>query len=302
MIDKENILIVDNVNYHVDLIEPPCPFGGKIVKLRREFIFAKLDLSTSEQRLLFSAMSQFETESFLTNPEIIEKTMSDGKQDFDKLEQNDYDKHFCTVESRTILLSMYETARLTNTRNYEVLASSILQLQDNANVTFSRKQDGKTATEKLSMIERSRRYSFGDDRPDVLLITFTQSFMPYLVAFKNYDKLSMEHLCSFKSKYSYRYLQWFTAILGSKSAETLYITVDQLKDRLAIDPEAYKQHFVKRVVDGPIAEISKITDFDIKVVPERNSKKRGKPIERFKFIVKRKQEQESLPFDDDTFH
>jgi plasmid replication initiation protein len=287
------ILEIDNKLYDVNLIVKPNPLGGKIVKLKNEFVYARYFLEIQEQRLLFNAMSYFDTNPFLKD-EIVHDALFNPqlkKWDFNNITSKICDEYYCNHESRTIMLSVKNLIKKVGSRNYKAFDTAVDNLQKRVMIIDSTNNEGKKIKLQIIPIECLTKII---DKNNIL-ITFSQSFMPYLLAFCGYRSVDLEVLGKLTLKFSARYYHWFLHALeqkGKKQKASFELTVDSLRERLDIQPTEHKKNFYERVVKKAIDEINQTTPIRVEVLKiiktDKNGKNlRGNPYARLKFVVYR---------------
>ena len=93
-------MLVNAHKYDLGAICPPNKFGGQLVKLKNEFVFAKYSLEVQEQRLLFNAMSHFDINPFLKDKDVQDELQGDAsaRWDFSKVTQSLTDSYYSFIE------------------------------------------------------------------------------------------------------------------------------------------------------------------------------------------------------------
>lgn len=276
----------------LDVAEIPRPnvYGGEIVRLKHEFIYADFDLTVQEQRLLFYFMSKFGTEDFFRSPQALNAMCADGTWNYSKLTQKLTDEVFWCTEHRTLILSAYETAKIVQAskmKGYEVLENAVKTMQSKMLTIRGECRDGVIRRRTITPIECSMFYE--DDGKQKVVISFTQSFMPYVLALSNYEKLEIKTLKKFKSKYAARFYHWFQHQLANPTAKNeISITITELRSRFGIPDGALERHFFKRVIEGPINELIAETEMKVSIEKILDRNKRGQPLKKVTFKIKKK--------------
>ncbi len=284
---------IDNKTYRTDLIAPPLAAEAtSIVRIKNEFVFAKQTaMETSEQRLLFNAIARFDTSGFKEDDKVKRDTWDlkigeFGGPNYANITQNTCDEYFCTVEKRTIMLPVAEVLKFSGTRNYERLETAIEHLRTR-DITIVRKNE----TDQINLIERIRKVKI-DGAPAEILITFTQSFMPYVIALSGYRSVELQMLAKLRQKYSLRYYHWFSYQLGAKGEGSFAIGVAELRERFNIGAEEHKRGFVERLVKKPLEEINKHSDLEVSFSRNMVKTSKGRELKSLVFFIKRKEKLE----------
>ena len=289
------VLEINNKLYDVEQIAPPATDGGKLVKLKNEFIYAKYQLEVQEQRLLYNAMSFFDTKPFLSDAQVFGALYSGESRrwTWNNITTKLTDSFYSTHESRTIVLSIKYLIKRTGSRNYKAFDNAMRGLQSSVlEIDSTTQVNGKRVKTRISPIECSQQI---EDSTNIL-ITFSQSFMQYLLAFAGFKSLELEMLSKLSTKYAARYYHWFLYSLSQAGVElnrsTIELTIPSLRERLSIAPELHKRGFYERVVQKSIDEINGKTDLRVEVEKVYKTGKDGKllhgrPIGKLRFTVYR---------------
>lgn len=302
------ILKVDNKTYKTDLIAPPLSAEAtSVVRMKNEFVFAKQTvMETSEQRLLFNAIARFDTSGFKQDDKVQRDTWDSsigefGGPNYANITQDICDEYFCTVEKRTIMLPIAEVLKFSGTRNYERLEVAIEHLRKR-DITIVRKEGNAVTNDQINLIERIRKVKI-DGSPAEVLITFTQSFMPYVIALGGYRSIELKMLAKLRQKYSLRYYHWFTYQLGTKSEGSFAISIAELRERFNIGNDEHKRGLVERLVKKPLEEINKHSDIEVTFTRNMVNTSKGRELKSLVFFIKRKAKtptpkaaQNELPF------
>jgi hypothetical protein len=291
---KNSTLKVDNQTYKTALIPPPLATENtSMVRMKNEFVFAKQAvMETSEQRLLFNAIARFDTSVFKGDDKVIRDIWDSnlghfGGPNYAKITQEICDNYFCTMEKRTILLPVAEVLKFSGTRNHERLDEAVNKLRKR-DITIVRKViGGKEITDHINLIERIRKIKI-DGSPAEVLITFTQSFMPYVIALSGYRAMELRMLAKLRQKYSLRYYHWFTYHLGNKKEGQFAISVKELRERFELSNDEHKRGLVERLVKKPLEEINKHSDLEITFLRNMVNTSKGKELKSIVFNIKSK--------------
>ena len=293
--------------FNMDLVGFPSRSGGRTVKLVNEMVFAQFNLSLSEQKLLYYAMSHFDIDSFLTDSDVCGALTSGGleKQDLSKVTPTLLNKYYWCPELRSIRIpvaSLMNYVSGTSAGNWKLFDNAVDAL-GGKQIYIRMRDDGR---------EHHRIRIFGgsyyiNNRKEVVL-SFTQEFMPYLVAFKSYKKVNLGWLAKLNSKYAPRFLHYFMYALDGKNSAVFNINVKSLRERLNIKDDELKRGFYERVIKKSLDDIKEnIPEISASVTIKRDSSKRGRPVIGYAFSVKVKDTlddfkprvQTLLPLDDD---
>lgn len=293
-------LKVENKTYKTDLIAPPLAAEAtSMVRMKNEFVFAKQTLmETSEQRLLFNAIARFDTSGFKQD-DIVQRDLWDssvgefGGPNYANITQDICDEYFCTVEKRTIMLPVAEVLKFSGTRNYERLDVAIEHLRKR-DITIVRKDGNKETNDQINLIERIRKVKM-DGSPAEVLITFTQSFMPYVIALSGYRHVELQMLAKLRQKYSLRYYHWFSYQLGTKGEGSFAISVAELRERFNIGEDEHKRGLVERLVKKPLEEINKYSDLEVTFTRNMVNTSKGRELKSLVFFIKRKPKEVPVP-------
>ncbi|HAS6745400.1 replication initiation protein [Vibrio parahaemolyticus] len=289
--NKDGILVKTH-KYDLGAICPPNKFGGQLVKLKNEFVFAKYSLEVQEQRLLFNAMSHFDINPFLKDKDVQDELQGDAsaRWDFSKVTQSLTDSYYSFIEKRTIILPVREILRTTGSRNYKALDKAIKSLQSRTMVVDEMTSKRIRVKKTINPIEVASKVGKTD-----ILITFTKEFMPYLLALSGYQAIDLNLIAGFSYKHSSRYYHWCLYALNMKENESLVkfdVSIDRIRERLEIGTKEHQRNFFSRVVKKSVDEINEKTPIFIKVdkVIKKDNKGRnlrGNPVSRLTFNVYR---------------
>ncbi|MEZ9131576.1 hypothetical protein BCU74_03845 [Vibrio breoganii] len=280
------------VQYDLALIEPPL--DNKMLKLKNEFMYANYHLEVQEQRLMYTAMSSFDCTSFLQDANVLKElnepdpiTGALSKPDFAKITPALLNKVFWCPELRSVVLPVYDLLLSAGTQNYNALDDAVSQLQKRMFTIDWTNDDRARVRRSISPIELIERVENADGKKEIV-ITFTQSFMQYIVAFSGYRKIDLEILRGLRGIYTSRYYEWFCFKLQNNKKVTFEMSVAEIKKRFEIPDDAYKKQFFQRVVQKAQEEITEKTDLDVSVSRVVDTKKRGRPLKAVRFFVARK--------------
>ena len=277
-------------NVDIDAIYPALE-DKDILRLKNEFAFAQYKMELSEQRVMFTAMSRFDTRPFLEDPDVHAALYDPEthKYDYSGMTPQVLNRYYWSTELRSIVLPIRELLP-DNTRNYQSgLLCAVRDLQTRI-LRIDNKVGSNYIRTTISPIEAIRILDNHE-----MLITFSQSFMPYLLALSGYKQIDLHMLTSLKNMYATRYFHWFIYSLGNKSRSRFTLTVNELRERLALTPNSHQRHFMQRIIQEPVTEINKRTNLNISL-KEIRSKKRGRPLEAVEFtITKKKQKKKQQP-------
>ncbi|MDE1239811.1 replication initiation protein [Vibrio aestuarianus] len=289
---SKKYIVVNEHEYNLGAICPPNEFGGNLVKLKNEFVFAKYSLEVQQQRLLFNAMSYFDINPFLKDEVVQETLRIDGspKWDFNKVTQTLTDEYYSNVEKRSIVLSIREILRSTGSRNYKALDKAVDTLQSLTMIVDEMTPTRVRVKKTISPIEGAAKISSTQ-----ILITFTKEFMPYLLAVTGYQSIDLDLISGFLHKHSSRYYHWSLYALGLKAEESVVkfdISIDSIRERLGISDKEHQRSFFSRVVKVAVDEINAKTPIYIhidKVIKKDNKGRslRGNPVSKLTFKVYR---------------
>lgn len=276
--------------YDLDLVSYPSPYGGKIVKLANEMVFAQFDLELVEQKLLYYAMSVFDFEGFLTDTDVFGALTNNGRseQDLGLVTPQMLNKYYWSPELRAVRIPLYDLMRYISKTgddgrgNWKWFDRAVDTLGEKR--IYIRGRDSEKQHHRIPILGET--YYINKDGKKEVVVTFAQEFMPYLIAFQSYKKINLRWLARLESKYSSRFLHYFIYALDNKRSGTFSISVQSLRQRLGIEPEKLKRNFYERVVKKSIDDIiEKIPDLNVGVTIDRDSTKRGRPTTGYTFKV-----------------
>ncbi len=273
----------------LSMVTPANEFGGKLLKLKNEFAFADFSMSISELKTLYYMMSMFDTDDFFTYSEVREKLYSkDTGWNYHLLDQRLTDSVYNCLEYRTVILDAHEVSRTLQTtgKSYSTLEKAVWALHDKTMVIDHEHETGRKQRVKISPIEVSA--VIDDQGKKQVLVAFSQSFMPYVLAFSGYQKLNMSEVISFKSNYAIRYYHWFLTALSNNNTGQIKIAIDSLRKRFEISDEKHKRGFIPRVVEQPIKEVIDRTGLNVNIKKLKDKTKQGSPVTHVIFDINKK--------------
>lgn len=251
-------------------IPESCLWGGKIVKIKHELLYAEYNLGLVETRLLYYLMSRFDVS------DVFEKSNgqlpSDAKiiQDF-KL--GNIEERSMILPMSTILSEICQGSKSTEPlkRAAQLLVGKKIRL-------FLKDCENN----EITPIESAFLYRCEDRRLICLGVVFSPEFMPFVIGTSGYCKLEMDNILQFKSPLAIRYYHWVINNLHKQgNANSLIpVTIETLKSRFAISDKKYQKHFFTRCVFEPLTEVAEKAKLNIRLEKYFNKQRRGKPIQR----------------------
>lgn len=281
---------IENKMYQLNLINSPSFSSTGMMRLKHEFAYAKYDLEIQAQRVLLAAIGGFDSKGFISSTLLKDEGVYDpnsNKYNFDKLTQQIFNKYYWTHELRTVVLKISDLLSLfgEKTRNRKAFMPAVESLAK-AIMHIDVVQDGQKGVRKSTIMNPIECISMIDSKS--VLITFTQSFMPYVVAFNGYRNISISTITKLKKKYSPRFYHWFLNELSDKNEGCIHVNVNTIRERFLLGENEHKNAFFKRVVSVAIEEINEETEIFVTAHKEVNKSKRGNPLEAITFYIQRK--------------
>ncbi|EGR0997166.1 RepB family plasmid replication initiator protein [Vibrio parahaemolyticus] len=299
-------------NYHFEDTSQFRTSKNPIVKLKNDLIESNITLakgaSVTKLNLYFIyyIMSLYDAESYLSGPDVYsvlhnrdENGVFAEIKNWVGIENKELIKDTCRLkETRSVLIDGSKLNALIvgddkKTKNYDKLRKVINEIEDAKVYTRKKDSKGRITDESISVFERT----FTDYDPTTnkikAVFTFSESFMPYVLAFTQYEGLELNVIKELDSVFAIRYYHWFLSLKKDKR-NNFEIRVSEIRERFNIQ-EKYKDKFMQRVVHEPLDELAKASGLHVKGYPIRDESAKGRPLVRVRFVMSDK------PIVDDEF-
>ncbi|ODQ00625.1 replication initiation protein [Salinivibrio sp. SS2] len=296
---SNSVLKVQDVEYDTKKIVDAVPSERtKVVRLKNAFVFAHYaTLNILSQKLLLSAISRFDLDPFksdtIVSSTLMERSSLEGgesKIDYNLVDQSLCDMYFDTIESRTILLPAKEILSTIGGQNKSNIIKCLNEIFETS-IQFNYNSGNEDHLSRIRIVERVDHVK-RDGCEAKILLTFSQSFMPFVLALSNYRSLDLDVVRGFKSKYSLKIYHWLLHALDGRGY--FYITSDELMSRLGVNPNKKPNGFFNRIIKTPISEIKEVSGIDV-VVAEDRLQARGRPVQGYVFAVKKGSKWPQIP-------
>ncbi|MFM2667181.1 replication initiation protein [Vibrio mediterranei] len=244
---------------------------------RSILVFADYSLSIQSLRLLNYAMSYFDNEPYFT-----------AKRFSNEDAHKTLDWHYGFIEDRTILIPAREAVRIIQSgkkvsNNYKVLYKAVDELCQ-ADILFKEKRNGVTTTKPARITDTVYVHRCDVKKQKFVVLSFSLDFMSAVVAESGYQACALSTINSFSSSHAARYYHWFLNGLYKRKFE---LKVEEIRQRFGLDEFSHQKHFFKRLVEQPVKEVIKKTDLQIDIEQIKDNQRRGNPLVRVKFKIKR---------------
>ncbi|MGV2990611.1 RepB family plasmid replication initiator protein [Vibrio sp. E150_011] len=262
--------IESELGINLDAVPEPCQWGGKIIKLKHEMLYAEYSLGLVETRLLYYLMSSFDVS------DVFDKRTGRLPNDAEII----HDFKLGKIEDCSMILPM--STILSNvcqgSKSTEPLKKAAQRLVGKKINIFPK--DGSRY--EITPIESAFLYKCKERKLICLGVVFSPEFMPYVVGTRGYCKLEMDKILQFKSPLAIRYYHWLVNSLqkNGNASSLIPVTIETLKSRLAISDKKYQKHFFTRCVSEPLTEVAEKARLNIRLEKHFNNQRRGKPLQR----------------------
>lgn len=262
--------IESELGFKLEAIPEPCPWGGKVVKLKHELLYAEYSLGLVETRLLYYLMSSFDVSDVFNK-----KT---GRIPSDAEIINDFESGTIANHSMILPMSTILSDICQGSKSTDPLKEAVQRLVGKKIKIFTKDDSGY----EITPIESAFLYKCQDRKLLCLGVVFSPEFMPYVVGTRGYCKLEMDKVLQFKSPLAIRYYHWLVNNLHKQgnAGSLIPVTIETLKSRLAISDKKYQKHFFIRCVSEPLTEVAQKAKLTIRLEKFYNRQKRGKPLQR----------------------
>lgn len=262
--------IETELGFNLDAVPDPCLWGGKVVKLKHELLYAEYSLGLVETRLLYYLMSSFDVS------DVFDKKTGRLPNDAEII----HDFKLGKIEDRSMILPMSTILSdiCQGSKSTEPLKKAAQRLVGKRINIFPK--DGTRYV--ITPIESVFLYKCKDRKLLCLGVVFSPEFMPYVIGTRGYCKLKMDKILQFKSPLAIRYYHWLVNSLQKhgNASSLIPVTIETLKSRLAISDKQYQKHFFTRCVFEPLAEVAEKAELNIRLEKFFNNQRRGKPLQR----------------------
>ncbi|NUW66831.1 replication initiation protein [Vibrio coralliilyticus] len=262
--------IESELSCKLEAIPEPCPWGGKVVKLKHELLYSEYSLGLVETRLLYYLMSCFDVS------DVFDKKTGRLPNDAEII----HDFKLGKIEDRSMILPMSTILSdiCHGSKSTEPLKKAAQRLVGRKINIFPK--DGSRY--EITPIESAFLYKCRDRKLLCLGVVFSPEFMPYVIGTSGYCKLEMDQILQFKSPLAIRYYHWVINKLQKQgnTNSLIPVTIETLKSRLAISDKKYQKHFFTRCVSEPLTEVAEKARLNIRLEKHFNNQRRGKPLQR----------------------